>query len=382
MAENRRISTKEFLTSLMKYSITYIAVSAINILIVPILTRCFSVEEYGYISLYTNAATYIYAFACLGLPNSLSRFYYYLDEENGERKLAIITLLIPAVIIFLMFVFSLVIGLDNVAKLILGIEDGSVLKYLFIYAYAVSFFIIVPIYFKMKEDIRNYTLMQILSSLMAKVSVLIALLGGAVISYRELSIWQAFGSVVLFIVVCVIYFRKIFTYKLYKINLFKKKYIEIYKFAIFSWPVTILIYSNQYLVQSIITKNLNAYYLGLYSALNLFVGIITAVRGGFSTYWSVFIYRYYKTEQKKIMVIHDVVMIFCVLLTSSLVLFRDLLYLIIGEKYIESQSIFIMIIAYYIFTFAADTTIYGCNINKKPQIITLISFVSAANVKI
>ena len=133
-------------------------------------------------------------------------------------------------------------------------------------------------------------------------------------------------------------------------------------------------YADQFLSQSMIRIVLDTQALGVYSAVLVFSGLINTIRGGFTTYWSTFIYKFYKTEKEKIQIVHDVVMFVSIILVIFLMLFRDFVFLFLGEKFRDGKSIFIFVIINSILTFAVETTSYGCMIQKKPQIISAVSF--------
>lgn len=52
--------------------------------------------------------------------------------------------------------------------------------------------------------------------------------------------------------------------------------------------------------QQIIREEIDAHALGIFASVSMFISILTAVQGGFSTYWSAYVYKNYSEEDSKI----------------------------------------------------------------------------------
>jgi len=82
---------KEILKDMFAYGMVGISVQAANILLLPLLTRCLSVKQYGAVDLVTVTAALVSAFVAFGLPSGIMRFYHVRAEL--ERNIMVTTLL-------------------------------------------------------------------------------------------------------------------------------------------------------------------------------------------------------------------------------------------------------------------------------------------------
>jgi O-antigen/teichoic acid export membrane protein len=156
------------------------------------------------------------------------------------------------------------------------------------------------------------------------------------------------------------------------------KYRSVYRYALFSSPVIVVVYLNSYFPQIIISDKLGDAILGVYSAALLFCLAIQVLSTGFTTFWSPYMYKNYKTENVIIKKIHDVVLFACVLVLSLVLLFNDVFYLFIGEVFRKNQNILGMLLIYPIVLILVETTAYGISIKKKNEIILIIYLISTA----
>lgn len=372
-SDSRGVSYKDFLTSLVKYNIAYVVVAVINVILVFILTRLFSVTDYAYISLFTAASSFIRGLFALGLSDGYTRFFNSGIENVSEIELRKRTIYIPLFLTILAGAVSVFLFPDFVGNMTIGYSGRKALTLLFINSFLTYFFAFVAIYYRMRLDVRRYTRIQIASSFCAKAGVVLALFG--TITYDTLSFCLTMGSLILFVVFISLYKLKNHVRNT-EIKNSKKNLRIFYKYSLLSWPITLIMYANQFLVQNTIHHSLGTYSLGIYSSLYFFTGIITMTKGGFSSYWSPFVFRYYKTEQKKIQEIHDAMMFFMLTILCTTTGLRFILFRFIGREFRAGSSIFTFVIANSVLMFLVETTGYGCNLSNKPYIISIVSAVS------
>lgn len=153
---------------------------------------------------------------------------------------------------------------------------------------------------------------------------------------------------------------------------FKEK--EIIKFAIFSAPISIIISINSFTAQQIIKTKFGMESVGIYSAANYFSSIFAVLQSGFATFWAAYIYGNYKTEQETIKKMHDMVMLVLIYIYAAFILFKDIVYFLIGNEYHDSKSFFAMVVFYPIMILLASTTDCGIGIKKKNYISLVIYF--------
>lgn len=153
-----------------------------------------------------------------------------------------------------------------------------------------------------------------------------------------------------------------------KVRYVSLKNVEIYKFAIFSAPMPILINLNTVISQDIITRYLDNSALGVYASANYFTNLLIVIQSGFTTYWSAYMYANYKEKQEQIKKVHECLLFVVILFYSFLIIFKDLLYLLIGNEYHESKKFFAAVIFFPILSLMSETTTYGLSLKNKNHI--------------
>ncbi|MBQ2982944.1 MAG: oligosaccharide flippase family protein [Lachnospiraceae bacterium] len=365
------ISYKRFIQDILGYSVSNIIVAIVGIVVVPILTNIFSVEQYGFISLFSSAGLFFSEIASLGLTSAYIRYYNELDDDT-EKMLRVRCIVIPLGIILLISSIIIFTKTNYVGVLLLGDNNKLVIIFMLLFAYSQYIRIFINIYYRMRMDITKYTIFQIVYVIFAKCSVIFAVF--FVVNNITIAICSTVFSLLLsgFLVI-----HRLVECKGAKlVNEKKHVFVEMYKYALMSWPSTIIPYANIYITQAVISASLGKYVLGIYSSLSLFSVILTTFRSGFTSYWSSFFYKYYKTEKSKIQNVHDVIMFCSVMFMAMLVIFKDILYLFIGKDFYEGKKIFALVVVNSLLLFDAETTAYGYNIAKKPYIHAIISTVT------
>lgn len=375
MDENtKKISTKEFVLSVLKYNITYIVVSIINIALVPVLTRAFSTEEYGLLNLFVSASSFMSSLFSFGMTNGYVRFFNEPPTGTSEKVLRVKCVEIPILTTIAIAIIICLLQPHVFLDRVIGTTDLAVLPILFVNVAMTYIFLFIPVYYRMKMDVKRYTLVQIVSSFLTKASVLLTLLFP--VTLVRMVFFQTLGVLLLGIIMAIFSYEQWKDYVMIAFTKSSRSIREVYKFSLLSWPTTVTAYANQFMTQNAVCNVLDKNSLGIYSALSIFSGIIIAVKGGFTTYWSSFIYKYYRDEQKKIQNVHDIVMFLLCILAAMTMCFRRIIFLLVGSEFRAGMSICILVMSYSIFVFASETTLYGVHLSKKPYIISVVSVLS------
>lgn len=373
-SNNQKISTKDFVLSIIKYNISYLIVSVINIALIPVLTRVFSTEEYGTLNLFIAASTFMSSLFSFGMINGYTRFFNEPPEGTNEKTLRVKCVAIPVLTTLIVALLLWVVAPEEFLSRTIGVTDISVFPILFVYVILTYIFLFIPVYYRMKMDVKKYTIVQIASSFLTKASVLLVLL--VPVTVVSITFFQTFGLLILAVIIAILSYRQWKDYLLIAFSKSAPTIRKVYKFSLLSWPTTIMASANQFLTQNAICNVLDKDSLGIYSALSIFSGIIIAVKGGFSTYWSSFIYKYYKNEQEKIQSVHDIIMFMLCILVVLTMCFRDVIFLLVGNEFRGGMSICILVMSYSIFMFASESTLYGIYLSNKPQIVSVVSALS------
>lgn len=354
------------------YTIVAILSAAISFVTMIVLTRTTSEAFFGQINKFLTASTLGMSVICLGLDSAYIRFYYEPPENANSKQLAW-KCMASALAIFLL-ISSVILLFRNKALLIPLLGGGGAL---FTAAFLITIFSqflnrFLTIYFRMSSKVLLFSIVSITFAVLTKT-----------IFIPIYHITQKFEDNVVIAAIFLTIFMSVFFLFNAK-NILEKprqastSFAPIYRYALFSSPIFIITYLNNYLPQVIISNHLGDNVLGIYSAAILFGSAILVLSAGFSTFWSPYMFKNYKTEQDTIKKVHDVVLFISVLAMSFILIFNDFIYLFIGEAFRRNQNILGMLLIYPIVIIIVDTVAYGISIEKKNEISLIIYLVSTA----
>ena len=139
-------------------------------------------------------------------------------------------------------------------------------------------------------------------------------------------------------------------------------------------PIGFVADLNTYLTQQIIHSDLSAASLGIFASSGIFAQILAGVRGGFTTFWSAYVFKNYKTEKDRISEMHGYIALFSIVLVSIVVIFRDVIYLFIGSDFHESKHFFSLLLILPILYFMLESTDKGIYLAKKNEMLLIQSW--------
>ena len=145
------------------------------------------------------------------------------------------------------------------------------------------------------------------------------------------------GIVLLAIVYLIIQRKNFFSFK----NSFEfKSYNPVFLFALFSAPLAICLNLNVFVSQQMIAHIMVVSMVGIYSSTGVFAGILAALQGGFSTFWSAYMYKNYQDEQQMIKSVNEYLLMAIIVVYGLLIIFKDVIYIVIGPEYQSSKEFF------------------------------------------
>lgn len=357
---------------LASYTIVAILSAAISFVTMIVLTRTTSEAFFGQINKFLTASNLVMSLICLGLDSAYIRFYYEPPEKTNSKQLAW-KCIFPALAIFL-FISFIIILLRDAASLIPLLGGGGLF-------FSVAFVIVIfsqllnrylTIYFRMSSKVLHYAIASIFFVILTK-TIFIPI-------YHVTPKFE--DNIIIAAVFLTLFMSAYFLFNMK--NMIEiphhsvADYSPIYRFALLSSPVYIITYLNNYLPQVIISNNLGDNILGIYSAALLFCSAILVLSTGFSTFWSPYMFKNYKTERETIKKVHEIVLLVSILAMSSILIFNDFIYLFIGEAFRKNQNILGMLLTYPIILIIVDTVAYGISIKKKNEISLIIYLISTA----
>lgn len=338
-----------------------------------------SEEMQGKMGIFSNYTNTIMTIAILGLDQAFLRFFYEPPGKLSSNGLLRHCLYFSGSLLIFLALVGSTIFLSPLYHLI-GLT-GSVGKWivpiLFLNAgfYMVARYI--NIYLRMEMRIFAYTLQGFLTQVFFR---LIYLLGAA---FKDPLIPMIVISVVglgLFAIVQIIIYRKILAPKKDGIDI--EAYKTVLPFGLVTAPSSIFTAMNASLPLSLIKSRMmtSAYQdstqsmidksVGTYSIAFSLSNIVAMVQGGFSTFWTPYIYKNYKTHQKQITYMHDLMNLIIFVFFCLLVAFEDLIFVIL-YNFSSVKLIFPLMMLSAVFNLLCVTTVNGNALMRRPIFDTI-----------
>ena len=357
-------------TTFMAYTIIGVTSALISFITMIVLTRTASEAFFGQINKFITASNVAMSLVCLGLDSAYIRFYYEPPASTTSKQLAW-KCISPTLFVFLLLSFLIILFRNN-SSLIPLLGGGGLF---FTVAFVITVFSqflnrFLTIYFRMNSKVASFSIVTIAFVVLTK-TVFIPIYHITPKFEDNIIIAAPFLGLFMFILfLCNA--KKMIAISHNSIKSYKK----VYRYAFFSSPVFVITYLNGYLPQVIISNKLGDDILGIYSAALLFCSAILVLSTGFSTFWSPYMYKNYKTECCVIKNVHDLVLLISVVVMSLILIFSDVIYLFIGEAFRKNQNILGMLLVYPIILIIVETVAYGIGIKKKNEISLFIYFFS------
>ena len=313
----------------------------------------------------------------LGMDGAFIRFYNEPPSGNTINQLLYKNIIITTfVVVFSGCICCLFFG-DTISYYIFEISNSRLIVMVFAYTFCQVILRFLNIKFRMGFKVTQYTIQNIIINCLSKTLMLI----GAFFLNEYFFIIKTItiGTFLVLIIYLFIQWKEIIPVDIngnLNISLDLKNFGPYFRYAVFSAPTYIVSYLNTFLGQQIVKNHLSAYSLGIYSSTNTFSTILTSLKGGFSTFWSAYIYKNYENKKEKITEMHDYIVFLSLILASGMVVFRDLIYLVIGSEYHESKRFFSLLLIMPFLGFISETTSVGIALAKKSE-INLLAYISS-----
>jgi O-antigen/teichoic acid export membrane protein len=359
-----------FVKKILSFSLATWVGAAIAFVVTPIITRIFLPDEFGRINLFITYLAVIESLALIGMSQGYLRFYYELPKGYSKNNLFKFCLLFALVITVLVCVGILLFG-DLFSQLISG-ENGPVVPLCLCFSTMTYVFLTLSsAKFRVQRNARGFNIQEILGSIAVKASYLLAAFWGATYSAAIICITV---SNILLTLVFLVAQRKALLERLPRVS--RTELWPIIRYSLPTVPALMI---------SFITSSVPLYFLSVYcdfntvgifaAALSLVV-IVRLIRAGFSVFWPPYVFENHERNAAGIRKVHLIFSVGVVLFALLVLLFRDPLYLILGEDYRASASFFAFMLANPILYTISETTGLGINIAKKSELSIIVSVVA------
>lgn len=361
---------KEFIGNTLKFSFPTLVSAIASILAISVITRLYPTEEYGVISLFYSVGTLFASIAMLGLSSASIRFFYEPLGGGSPKKLfnfAFWTgVSVTAVSAVLVFLFTR----ETVSGYLFG-EDNTLSLLVF------AFYVVASIVYKLQSNYARlsqnaalYNVQQTIYILVNKILFVLAVLISTDYFYSVFFMTAALILEVVFIG------RKSYYPSFHFPE--RKARAQYLKFSVPILPNEIAVTLNNSAAKFLLSYFGDFSSLGIISMGTNVANTFNLISNAFGVYWSAFMYENYKKEQKLIFGVHNFCVLVSVVLLCGIMVFQDILYLLLGAGYRESQQYFMLIMLLPIQILVCETTSYGINIAQKTYISMIVSIAACA----
>ncbi|WP_346931105.1 oligosaccharide flippase family protein [Clostridium sp.] len=366
------LSRNSLLRKFLSFSVGNWLVLIIGLISSPIITRIIDPSEYGKFGMFNLYANILMLIITCGLDQSYVRFFYEEDETNRNKLLFesikipfILNILISIIIIIFKVPISKYIisdyNLNFIILLILNISLASIGR-----------FSLLTI--RMKQKGRLYSMLQV----MQKVSYLMSV-GLFFMIYNDSFLTLAYATLISNAVVAgisVFTERDSWNFKNIKDKKLKNSQIDILKYGI---PLifTVLV---TWLFQSADRMAIKAFYgnyeVGIYTSANNIIAILNILQTSFATFWVPVAFEKYEKnpeDTKFFSNINDIVSFLMFGVGIGLILFKDIIVLLLGEKYRVASYIMPFLVFMPVLYTMSEVSVGGINFKKKPKYHIIIA---------
>jgi polysaccharide biosynthesis protein len=356
----------------LSFSIGGYVNALIGLLTVPIVTRILSPEQYGIASLISIIVEMLVVFCSLALDQSFVRFFYEVEEEE-RGKLLKDCLYYP---VFITIFSSLIIFIfrNQISIFILGKKEKVIwLIIIFsIVALIIKSFAFLVVRMQQKGGLYSFFYILIKVVEFSFILLFFKIYGN---DYKVIVLATLFSTLITSLLMIVVE-RKIW-------RLVGKRRIEKKELLKFSAPLVLTlaltwVFASSDKITIKIFSNLRE--LGLYSGAFRIVSVISVIQTGFTSFWTPFIYERYSKNPDDLVFYkkaNDYLSLIFFLIGITILATRNIIIILLGEKYYDSLFIVPMLIFVPIMYLISETTMMGIGFKKKSKYFLYISIIVA-----
>ncbi|MEG2336548.1 MAG: oligosaccharide flippase family protein [Bacteroidales bacterium] len=361
-------TANKFLNSILKFSVASWVSAGIAFISIPIVTHFFSPEEFGKINMFTMAMGIIVSLIGLSMEQSYVRFFKEVETEIERKKILTQCIAVVGCGFLVYLIANLFLGkwlsyylFDEMNFWLVYIAMPLTVLFTIVMSYQ-SF------YFRMSEMALGFAIISILGVLANKV----AMVGAALISpnYTMGVLFMTLSLGLLVVGYCIFAPR---SFNIFLPKLEKKEVMPLLKYALPLAPVAFIVLLNTFVIRFMLKDYVSYSALGLFTAATSIAGVLSIVQAGFVSYWVPFLFANYKTQQVFIQKIHSVITLLMVVVSLLIIMFSDIFFLVLGESYRASKSIFPFLLIQPVTNTILYTTYCGIAISKKSYLQTIAS---------
>lgn len=341
----------------------------IGLLTTPLITRLVDPAQYGQVAMFNTYANIVLMIVLLGMDQAFLRYFYRNDSVDYQRKLLRSSWGIPCLI-------ALVVS-SVVYITFFNHHKRKILVLFIIYVFILLFNRFAILLLRLTKKSNTYSFMHILQKI-AYVSIAI---GGIWLINQNHFLILVCANILAFLIVTIssIYIeRKIWNPFQVQEN-FKIPYLEMMKYGI-----PMMVANGIYMVFQAIDRISLSHYcsyteIGVYSSAMSLLSVIEIIRSTFNTIWAPASVEHYEKNpnDKSFYERGNRYITFIMFFFGITLIFgKDILVLLLGEKYREASMILPFLLFHPIMYTISETTVVGIYFKKKSYASLIVSIAS------
>lgn len=366
---------QSFINSIFSIGIGTIVSMAIGFFTTPILTRIVDTKEYGQFSVFSMYTGLVLMVLCLGLDQALVRFFYKKEEEEYKIRIFRESFVLPLIFTALVAFAFLVLLKFKIISFEFSYEISVLLS---VNVFLNVFFRFGTVLLRLNNHNKLYACINVALKASSIVFSLLFILFFKMDSLLSLSVSATLS---IFICVLIIYFsqREYYFSNLINIKFDKTEVNMILKYGypfIFSMGIISLF---QYMDK----LSLNYYHtyseVGIYESSMIFVSIFSIIQTSFNIVWApkaVDHFEKHPNDKGFYICVYKIITVIMFSIGLFLVLFKDIIVLLLGEKYRDAANIMPFLMFNPIMYTISETTVVGINFSHRSYMHIIIAIVS------
>lgn len=369
---NKKDSGAEsFLKKVMGFSLSSYIGAVITFGATFVNTRIFDTAVLGQINLFITVQNFLIYFLCLGLDQSYCR-YYYEYQTRAEKTLLFRKCLEISLWVAVLVGGGVLIAWDPVSRYIGGEASFVVAVALVVSAGAHVVCRYLSLLQRMKQKVLGYTILTVGMSVAHK------------LSYSATSMLSRdYITSIVAIVVSYVVWMLIFAwteradFRLPREERPDDKHMvrKVLWFGLPLMPISLLSWLNSSIPTLLMREMLSYESIGIYSNAVVITSAISLIQNGFNTFWVPYYYENYKGGNDRIKKVHNIISFGMVAFAIGMILFKDVLFWIVGEEYKSGAAVFALLLVSPVCYTIGETTGIGISISEKSYLHS-IAYVS------
>ncbi|MBS5938019.1 oligosaccharide flippase family protein [Clostridium sp.] len=349
----------------VEFALGNVIVFVLGIFSVPIVSRMIDPTQNGKASMFITYTSLIVLVLTMGIDQAYVR-YYNSEKEENRGSLLRRSIKIP-IIANLALGLILLIFYNKISNLILSETSFLVVVLLLIHSTASILGNFAMIHVRMKQKGKAYSMLGVINKL-SYLGLMFLFFYVFKNNYITMILATVISNLIMVIIAILYEKEDWFSVSNNSLNTSTKDLFTYGIPFIFSMAITWVFQS----IDRISIQNFSNDYaqVGLYTGAMYIISLLNTVQGAFTTFWTPVAFEKYAThpEDKQFFInINEIVSLVMLLISVGLIATKDIIIILLGQKYEGAQFIFPFLVLMPIMYTISETTVLGINFSKKTK---------------